>query len=60
MEILHQLSRRRAQYPALKVVGGMKPRTNADENAVVETNQISTLQKSRHPSAGAAGKAATK
>jgi hypothetical protein len=42
----HQLTRRTANDPALKVAEGMKPRTNADENAAVETNPLSTLPKS--------------
>src|ERR1035437_103852 len=53
--IFHQLSRRMAQDRALKVVAGMKPRTNADENAAVETNPLSTLPKFWSPSAAAAG-----
>ena len=50
LAILHQLSRRTAQGPALKVVGGMKPRTIANGNTAVGTNPISTLPKSwPHP-----------
>jgi hypothetical protein len=53
MAIFHQLTRRTANDPALKVVGGMKPRTNANENAAVETNPLSTFPKPWPPSAAA-------
>ena len=43
---------------APEVAGGAKPRTNADENAAVETNSPSTLPKCWPASATAPGKAA--
>jgi len=51
--IFHQLTRRTANDPALKVTGGMKPRTNANENAAVETDPLSNLPKSWSSSAAA-------
>ena len=47
LAILHQLSRQTAKDAALKVVGSMKPSTNANENATAETNPLSTLPNSR-------------
>ena len=59
MAIFHQLTNRAAQDPTLKVVGGIKPRANAHENAAAETNPLSTLPKSWPSSAAAADEAAT-
>jgi len=56
---LHQLSRQTANDPALKVAGNMKPRTNANKSAAVETNPLSTLPKSRPTFAATAGETAT-
>jgi hypothetical protein len=53
LAIFHQLTRRTANGAALKVVGGMKPRTNANENAAVETKALSNLPKPWPPSAAA-------
>jgi hypothetical protein len=47
-------------HPALKAVGGMKPRTSADENAAVEANPLPALPNYWPSSATAAGKAATR
>jgi hypothetical protein len=57
--IFHQLSRRRTQDPALKVVGGAKRSTDADENGAVETNSLSTSPNFWLISEAAAGYSAT-
>jgi hypothetical protein len=44
--------------PAQHVVGAMKPRTNANKSAAVETNPLSTLPKSRPTFAATAGETA--
>jgi hypothetical protein len=59
MASFHQLSRLRVQDPAMKVVGGMKPWTNADEKGAVETNPLSTSPNSWPISEAAAANAAT-
>jgi len=45
--------------PAMKVVGGIKTRTNANKSAAFDANPFSTMPKSLPSSATAAGKAAT-
>jgi hypothetical protein len=54
-EILHQLSRRTAKDPALKVVGSMKPRTNANENATAESQSTLYFAELLAPICGCGG-----
>jgi hypothetical protein len=60
VELFHQRSRRTVQTLDLKVIEGMKRRTNANENTALKTSLALCFAEVLAPFAAPAGEAATK